>query len=67
MSRSPGIPRTIALGMIAVGIAGVLVGPVPQARSWPGAEPQAGTPKTGEQLTKEGDCFSCQAPDHVIV
>ena len=67
MSRSPGIPRTIALGIITLGIVGLLVAPLVQATSWAGAELQAGTPRTGEQLTKESDCFSCHAPDHVIV
>jgi cytochrome c len=67
MSRSPGIPRTIALGIIAMGIVGLLVAPLVQARSWAGPELQAGTPQAGEQLTKGSDCFSCHASDHVIV
>jgi len=67
MSRSLGIPRTIALGIIAVGIVGLLVAPLVQARSWARAELQAGTPQAGEQLTKGSDCFSCHASDHVIV
>jgi cytochrome c len=28
---------------------------------------QAGSPQTGEQLTKGSDCFSCHAADHIIV
>lgn len=28
---------------------------------------QAGSPQTGEQLTKGSDCFSCHAADHLIV
>jgi cytochrome c len=38
-----------------------------QARLWARARPQASNPPTGEQLTKESDCFSCHAADHTIV
>ena len=38
-----------------------------QAGARAGAGLQAGNPQTGEQLTKGSDCFSCHAPDHLIV
>jgi len=38
-----------------------------QATPWARARQQANNPPTGEQLTKESDCFSCHAADHTIV
>jgi cytochrome c len=62
VSRSFTFPRTVALCILMM-----LAAPLVQAGSWAGAELQAGTAQTGEQLTKGSDCFSCHAPDHVIV
>jgi cytochrome c len=67
MISSLAIPRTIARGIVTLGIVTLLAAPVVQARSWASAAWQAGAPQTGEQLTKSSDCFSCHAPDHVIV
>ena len=56
------ISRTVALFIVTL-----LGAQLIQASARASAGLQAGNPQSGEQLTKGSDCFSCHAPDHVVV